>query len=40
MLSAIILAAGMSTRMGQNKLLLSFQGKTLIARAVDTLLAS
>jgi molybdenum cofactor cytidylyltransferase len=30
----------MSTRMGQNKLLLSFQGKTLIARAVDTLLAS
>jgi molybdenum cofactor cytidylyltransferase len=40
MLSAIILAAGMSIRMGQNKLLLSFQGKTLIAHAVDTLLAS
>jgi molybdenum cofactor cytidylyltransferase len=40
MLSAIILAAGMSTRMGQNKLLLSFQGKTLIAHAADTLLAS
>ena len=40
MLSAIILAAGMSTRMGQNKLLLSFKGKPLIAHAVDTLLAS
>ncbi len=40
MLSAIILAAGMSTRMGQNKLLLKFKGKPLIAHAVDTLLAS
>src|SRR5260370_6939658 len=30
----------MSVRMGQNKLLLTFQGKPLIARAVDTLLAS
>src|SRR3984893_9817722 len=40
MLSAIILAARMSTRMGQNKLLLSFKGKTLIAHAVDTLLES
>jgi molybdenum cofactor cytidylyltransferase len=40
MLSAIVLAAGMSTRMGQNKLLLVFKGKPLIARAVDTLLAS
>src|SRR3977135_2545836 len=40
MLSAIILAAGRSIRMGQNKLLLSFQGKTLIVRAADTLLAS
>ena len=40
MLSAIILAAVMSTRMGQNKLLLSFKGKPLIAHAADTLLAS
>jgi molybdenum cofactor cytidylyltransferase len=40
MLSAIVLAAGMSTRMGQNKLLLLFKGKPLIAHAVDTLLAS
>ena len=40
MLSAIVLAAGMSTRMGQNKLLLDFKGKALIAHAVDTLLAS
>jgi molybdenum cofactor cytidylyltransferase len=40
MLSAIVLAAGMSTRMGQNKLLLDFKNKPLIAHAVDTLLAS
>jgi molybdenum cofactor cytidylyltransferase len=40
MLSAIVLAAGMSTRMGQNKLLLGFKDKPLIAHAVDTLLAS
>lgn len=40
MLSAIVLAAGMSTRMGQNKLLLAFKNKPLIAHAVDTLLAS
>ncbi|HET9375480.1 MAG TPA: nucleotidyltransferase family protein [Chthoniobacterales bacterium] len=40
MLSAIVLAAGMSSRMGQNKLLMVFKGKPLIARAVDTLLAS
>jgi molybdenum cofactor cytidylyltransferase len=40
MLSAIILAAGMSTRMGQNKLLLNFKDKPLIAHAVDTLLLS
>jgi molybdenum cofactor cytidylyltransferase len=40
MLSAIVLAAGMSTRMGQNKLLLDFKGKSLIVHAVDTLLAS
>jgi molybdenum cofactor cytidylyltransferase len=40
MLSAIVLAAGMSTRMGQNKLLLDFKNKPLIAHAVDTLLRS
>jgi molybdenum cofactor cytidylyltransferase len=40
MVSAIILAAGMSTRMGQNKLLLDFKNKPLIAHAVDTLLRS
>jgi molybdenum cofactor cytidylyltransferase len=40
MIVAIVPAAGMSTRMGRNKLLLSFNGQSLIARAVDTLLAS
>jgi molybdenum cofactor cytidylyltransferase len=40
MLSAVVLAAGMSTRMGQNKLLLNFRNKPLIVHAVDTLLAS
>jgi molybdenum cofactor cytidylyltransferase len=39
-ISAIVLAAGMSSRMGQNKLLLQFKNKPLIAHAVDTLLAS
>jgi molybdenum cofactor cytidylyltransferase len=39
-LVAIVPAAGMSVRMGQNKLLLTFRGKPLIAHAVDTLLAS
>ena len=39
-LSAVVPAAGMSVRMGQNKLFLTFQGKPLIAHAVDTLLAS
>jgi len=40
MITAIVPAAGMSTRMRQNKLLLPFQGKPLIGHAVDTLLAS
>ena len=40
MFSAIVLAAGMSTRMGRNKLLLRFRDQALIVRAVDTLLAS
>ena len=40
MIAAIVPAAGMSTRMGRNKLLLAFKGKPLIAQAVDTLLQS
>jgi molybdenum cofactor cytidylyltransferase len=40
MIAAIVPAAGMSTRMGRNKLLLAFRGKPLITRAVDTLLES
>jgi molybdenum cofactor cytidylyltransferase len=40
MIAAIVPAAGMSTRMGRNKLLLAFRGKPLIVRAVDTLLES
>lgn len=40
MVSAIVPAAGMSTRMGHNKLLLTFRDKPLIVHAVDTLLAA
>jgi molybdenum cofactor cytidylyltransferase len=40
MITAIVPAAGMSTRMGQNKLLLPFRAKPLLGHAVDTLLAS
>jgi molybdenum cofactor cytidylyltransferase len=40
MIAAIVPAAGMSTRMGENKLLLTFRGKPLIVHAVDTLLES
>ena len=40
MVSAVVLAAGMSTRMGRNKLLLTFRNKPLVVHAVDTLLAS
>jgi molybdenum cofactor cytidylyltransferase len=40
MVSAVVLAAGMSTRMGRNKLLLSFRDKPLVVHAVGTLLAS
>jgi molybdenum cofactor cytidylyltransferase len=40
MVSAVVLAAGMSTRMGRNKLLLDFEGKPVIVCAVDTLLKS
>ena len=38
--SAILLAAGKSERMGQNKLLLPFGGRTVIQRTLDSLLAS
>ena len=37
---AIILAAGASTRMGQPKQLLSFEGRSLLRRAADAALAS
>src|ERR1700758_1770900 len=40
MVSTVVLAAGMSSRMGRNKLLLSFRDKPLVVHAVDTLLAS
>ena len=40
MVSAVVLAAGMSTRMGRNKLLLTYRDKPLVVHAVDTLLAS
>jgi molybdenum cofactor cytidylyltransferase len=40
MITAIVPAAGLSSRMGQNKLLMRFGGKSLIERAVDTLFAS
>jgi len=35
MISAIVLAAGRSRRMGTQKLLLPYAGKTLIAHIVD-----
>jgi molybdenum cofactor cytidylyltransferase len=38
--SAILLAAGKSERMGQNKLLLPFGGRTIIQRTLDSLIAS
>ena len=40
MFSALVPAAGMSTRLGRNKLLLPFNGRPMIAHAIDTLLAS
>ena len=40
MISAIVLAAGRSSRMGLQKLLLPFAGKTVITHIVDQLLAS
>lgn len=38
MVSAIILASGYSKRMGRNKLLLKYRGKTLIQRTIETVL--
>jgi len=40
MICAVVLAAGLSSRMGVQKLLLPFGGKTVIAHIVDQLLAS
>ena len=40
MISAVVPAAGLSSRMGQNKLLMPFGDKSLIEHAVDTLKAS
>ena len=37
MISAILLAAGISRRMGEDKLLLIYSGKSLLQRAVDLL---
>jgi molybdenum cofactor cytidylyltransferase len=39
-ISAILLAAGKSERMGQNKLLMPWEGGTVIGRTLDNLLAS
>lgn len=39
-ISAIILAAGQGLRMGKQKLLLELEGRTIIERVVDTVLAS
>ncbi len=41
MVSAIVLAAGLSTRMGsKNKMLLPFAGKTVIEKVVDNIISS
>lgn len=40
MICAVVLGAGLSSRMGTQKLLLPFGGKTVIAHIVDQLLAS
>jgi molybdenum cofactor cytidylyltransferase len=39
-IAAIIPAAGLSSRMGRNKLLLNFRGKPLVRHAVETVLAA
>jgi molybdenum cofactor cytidylyltransferase len=38
--AALVLAAGLSTRMGRNKLLIDIEGTSLIERVVDTALAA
>ena len=38
MIAAIVLAAGMANRMGQNKLLIEVDGRPLVARAADAAL--
>ena len=40
MISGIVLAAGAATRMGQQKLLLDFQGKPVLSRVLEAVLAS
>ncbi len=40
MVSAIVLAAGLSARMGKNKMLLPFAGKTVIEKVVENIIAS
>ena len=38
-MTIIVLAAGLSSRMGENKLLLPYNGRPIIQSAVDTALA-
>ncbi len=40
MIAAIILAAGMATRMGKNKLLIEIDGRPLVARVADAALGA
>lgn len=40
MVSAIVLAAGLSARMGKNKMLLSFAGKTVIEKVIENIISS
>ena len=40
MISGIVLAAGAAKRMGQQKLLLDFQGKPVLSRVLEAVLAS
>jgi molybdenum cofactor cytidylyltransferase len=39
-IAGVLLAAGMSTRMGRNKLFLEIDGRTVLARAIDTAMAA
>ncbi|WP_316977000.1 nucleotidyltransferase family protein [Shumkonia mesophila] len=40
MIAAVILAAGMATRMGENKLLIEIDGRPLVARVADAALGA